>query len=167
MSFLFERQSLAVLAVAHGAVVSIADNFNLGTEFQALVAQCRVVLKEAGKEWPLPAAQNNEAMPWVREHLVRWTKLNPKVDEGWRILALGAMATTAITDRYEASAEKLRKARVCSERNHYRKQCLLLDPIFVALEALVSYLRANGPETEVLEATTALLENLYDILEVA
>ena len=50
MSFLFERQSLAVLAVAHGVVVSIRDSFDLGLEFHRLLGECNKVLAAAGKE---------------------------------------------------------------------------------------------------------------------
>lgn len=167
MSLLFEKQSLAVLAVAHGAVVSIRDNFDLGLEFNLLLSKANNHLARAGKEWPLDAKENARAMPWVRERLEHWARENPKVDDGWRIIALGAMAVTAITDRYEASAEKLRKVRTDAEVQHYQKQVDLLDPIFPALEALVDYLRKSGPENSVLAETDELLRKLYKILEVS
>lgn len=167
MSLLFEKQSLAVLAVAHGACVSIRDNFDLGLEFHKLLAECNIVLARAGKEWPLAAQENARALPWVRSKLLEWSKRDARVDAGWRIVALGAMATTAITDRYEASAEKLRKARTDADVTHYRAQVDLLDPIFPALGALVDYLRESGPENAVLEETDMLLRKLYLILEVS
>jgi len=77
------------------------------------------------------------------------------------------MATTAITDRYEASAEKLRKARSNADVAYYQKQVDLLDPIFPALAALVAYIREKGPEHAVLEETDMLLRKLYLILEVS
>lgn len=64
MSSLQEKKALALIAVAHGAALSIGKNYSLGPEFAGKISNLADLLKTAGRQWPV-SGSDADVPAWV------------------------------------------------------------------------------------------------------
>jgi hypothetical protein len=150
MSTLQERRALCLLAVAHGAVISIGENYDLGPAFAAKVEGLCLLLKKAGKQWPIVAGTDADVPAWVVSKLRQWAP-DAAVTS---ILALASLSLHVLTDLDELAEKKLRQ----THQRKYRKQAELLAPCIAGLAEIIDEL---GARHEVCADTDRLLKKLY------
>jgi len=154
MSSLAERRALCLLAVAHGAVISIGQNYDLGSAFAAKVEELCKLLKKAGGLWPIAAGTDADVPAWVVSKLKQWAP-DASVTS---ILALASLSLHVLTDLDELAAKKFRQ----THQSKYLTQSALLAP---CLDALVAVVDEIGARNEVCADTDRLLRWLYSILD--
>jgi len=159
---LFDRQSLAILAVAHRAITLVRENFSLGLDFLALVDQAEAVITRACMEWP--AANDRVVVGWTHAKMATWGRVQAEVNADMSILEYTAVAMTACSDLDDRIQRRRRKQRA---RILHNSHCLeLLAPIFPALRGILDYIDPEGTAFHSYERTTGFLGSLYEILEI-
>jgi hypothetical protein len=153
MSSYQEKRALCLLAVAHGAVISIGQNYDLGCAFAQRVASLRDQLRKAGKLWPVAAGADADVPAWVVSKLKQWAP-DAAVTS---ILALASLALHVLTDLDELAAKKFRQ----THQSKYAKHLELLAPCILALAEIIDEI---GARHEVCEDTDRLLRRLYSLM---
>lgn len=159
---LFDRQSLAIMAVAHRAIFLIRDHFQLGSSFLALVDAAESTITRACMEWPV--VNDAVVVGWTHAKMERWGRVQAEVNSELSILEYGAVAMTALSDLDDRVALRLRKQRGREKEN--QKRMALLAPVFPALRQLLDYVDPEGIAFSDYERTTGFLLSLYEILEI-
>lgn len=159
MSSLQEKKALCVLAVAHGAIISVGRNYTLGPWFANKVANLCGMLKAAGRHWPV---KNDRDVPaWVDSRLKKWSALDHKVDGDWSVLGLASLALHALTDLDERAEKKARQ----THHHKYYIQRGLLDACIPALVVILEEIDPTGKRNDIYETTDLMLKELYKIME--
>ena len=159
MSSLQEKKALCVLAVAHGAIISVGKNYTLGPAFTNKVADLCDMLKAVGRHWPVK--NDRDAPAWVEGRLKKWSALDHKVDGDWSVLGLASLALHALTDLDERAIKKARQTH-----NHkYYIQLGLLQACIPALVVILEEIDPTGKRNDIYEMTDKMLAELYKIME--
>ena len=155
---LFDKQSLAILSVAHGAVLSIKNNYNLGPSFLSKVADADLLFKEAGQQWPTKSDQG--VTTWMLEKLNKWAAKERAVNGSWEVLGLAAVAMQALTDLDERVSFKARR-----QGGMHIEQAELLGPIFPAVQEIMDEIDPRGTRFDLYQSSDRMLKELYSIIE--
>ncbi len=159
MSSLQEKKALCVLAVAHGAIISVGRNYDLGPVFANKVADLCDLLKAVGRHWPV---KNDRDVPaWVEGRLKKWSALDHKVDGDWSVLGLASLALHALTDLDERAEKKARQ----THHHKYYVQRGLLNACLPRLIAVIEEIDPTGKRHDIYEMTDKMLKELYRIME--
>ena len=154
MSTLAEKRALCLISIAHGAAISIQQNYDLGPTFADRVALLCRHLNEAGRRWPVMG--DRDVLPWVEEKFKLWAP-DPSVTS---ILSLASLALHALTDLDESIEKKMR--RVATDKLLLRAE--LLQPCIPALVAVLEEIDPQGARHDVYEETDELLRRLNKII---
>lgn len=159
---LFDRQSLAILAVAHRAVTLIRENFELGQTFLELVAVAEEAVTRACMEWPV--VNDAVVVAWTHKKMDRWGRVQAEVNSELTIIEYAAVALTAVSDLDDRVKGKLRKERGKEVANG--KKVALMAPVFPALRQILDFIDPYWNADTSYERTTGFLLSLYTILEI-
>jgi hypothetical protein len=143
------RQALTLISVAHGAVRSLRELYEVGPVFQARVTTCDQALIKLLNAWPATGSAK-ENIAYAVSRISAWDDYLKDLPPGWSLTCLVNVAMQALTD-LESNVGRPRKA--------------MIAPVLPCLQAIIDDLDPKGLNFEAMEHADAMLGRLYTILE--
>jgi len=157
---LFDKQTLTILAIVSGSLITIKDMHDIGVVLQSKVDRGIAATTNILTTWPVCNDQHIGA--WANHKINLWSKACPVINDKLQIVEHVSISLSALEDLRDRLKEKKRKTK----DPIYESQIQLLEPLYPILADISEFMDPSGTRFEAYENMDRVLYKLETILEI-